>query len=370
MICRDRSTGDPPHRSAQQEVLSRKALLTQIAAACGPQQHLFLAATSRRWRSLYCAYSAAQETSYQSCLATPQLMKYTLQAGLADIHRHSGNRAKIVQPPVWLFRQTAQCAVTETDLDDPDSCLLDAFSACSEQQCRHRLAATDLLRLVVLFGSLETLQWCTASMLKQAGALPSLVNRQALSFCAARRGDGHILAWLQHAHLLEFEWQNAHGARWALTDTAAEQGHVQTVQLLHGQGCPLGVYVCEAAARHGELAFLQWSHKCGADFGGTELAQAAGEAGSNQLDMLIYLQSIIRPELWSGAAEDALAVAGQQGHLQSVIWLRKHAGAAWPASLWGYSYWSDPACLQWAVQHGASWGSESGQAPAAHCATS
>ena len=136
-------------------------------------------------------------------------MRYALQAGgLADIHRHSGNRARIVQPPIWLFRQTAQCAVTETDLDDPDSSLPDALHACSEQQCKHRLTAADLLRLVVLFGSLETLQWCTASVLKQAGALP----RQTLSFCAASRGDVRILAWLQHAHLSEFEWQNAHGA--------------------------------------------------------------------------------------------------------------------------------------------------------------
>ena len=102
------STGAALHESAQQEVLSRQALLRQIAAACGPQHHLFLAATSRRWRSMYRAYSAAQETSYQSCLATPQLMRYALQAGLADIHRHF---AKIVQPPVWLFRQTAQCAI-------------------------------------------------------------------------------------------------------------------------------------------------------------------------------------------------------------------------------------------------------------------
>jgi len=97
--------------------------------------------------------------------------------------------------------------------------------------------AVDLLRLVVLFGSFETLQWCTASVLKQAGALPSLINRQALSFCAASRGDVRILAWLQQARLLEFEWQNAHGARWALTDTAAKQGHLETVQLLPPAWC-------------------------------------------------------------------------------------------------------------------------------------
>jgi hypothetical protein len=98
------------------------------------------------------------------------------------------------------------------------------------------LAAADLLRLVVLFGSLETLQ-CTASVLKQAAALPSLINRQALSFCAASRGDVRILAWLQQAQLLEFEWQNAHGARWALTDTAAEQGQFQIVRLLLPARC-------------------------------------------------------------------------------------------------------------------------------------
>ena len=79
---------------------------------------------------------------------------------------------------------------------------------------------------MVLFGSLETLQWCTASVLKQAGAQLPLVTRQALSFCAASRGDVHFLSWLQHAQLLEFEWQSAHGARWALTDTSAEQGHI------------------------------------------------------------------------------------------------------------------------------------------------
>ena len=86
--------------------------------------------------------------------------------------------------------------------------LPETLSACFEQQCKHRLTRTDLLRLVVLFGSLETLQWCTASALKQASALLSLINRQALSFCAASRGDVHILAWLQHGHLVEFEWQN------------------------------------------------------------------------------------------------------------------------------------------------------------------
>ena len=176
MRCKRSSTGATLHESAQQEVLSREALLTQIAAACGPQQHLFLAATSKRWRSMYCVFSATQETSYQSCLATPQLMRYALQAGLADIRRHSGNRAKIVQPPVWLFRQTAQCAVSETDLDDPYTSVPDALSACSGQQCKHRLTAANLLRLVVLFGSLETLQWCTASVLKQAGALLPLVK--------------------------------------------------------------------------------------------------------------------------------------------------------------------------------------------------
>jgi hypothetical protein len=26
--------------------------------------------------------------------------------------------------------------------------------------------------------------------------------------------------------------------------------------------------------------------------------------------------------------------------------------------LWGYSYWSDFGCVQWAIEHGASWGSE------------
>ena len=172
--------------------MSRKALSQQIAAACGPQHHLFFAGTSRRWRSLYCAYSATQETSYQSALATPQLMRYALQAGLADIHRHKGNRAKIVQPPVWLFKQTVQCAVTDTDLNDSESSLPGALYACSEQQCKHRLTAADLLRLVVLFGSLETLQWCTSSVLKQGSALPSLISRQALSFCAASRGDVYI----------------------------------------------------------------------------------------------------------------------------------------------------------------------------------
>ena len=156
MSCKKSSTGAHLHGSAQQEVLSRQALLRQIAAACGPPQHLFLAATSKRWRSMYCAYSETPETSYQSCLATPQLMRYALQAGgLADIHRHQGNCAKVVQPPIWLFRQTAQCAVTNTDLDDPDTSQPDAHNACSEQQCKHRLAAVDLLRLVVLFGSLE-----------------------------------------------------------------------------------------------------------------------------------------------------------------------------------------------------------------------
>ena len=118
MRCKRSSTGATLHGSAQQEVLSREALLRQIAAACGPQQHLFLAATSKRWRSMYCAYSATQETSYQSCLATPQLMRYALQTGLADMHRHRGNRAKIVQPPVedqdncqpyWLYKAAVGC---------------------------------------------------------------------------------------------------------------------------------------------------------------------------------------------------------------------------------------------------------------------
>jgi hypothetical protein len=98
------SAGAPWYESAQQEVLSREALLKQIAAACGPQRYLFLAGTSKRWRSMHWDYSAMKETSYQSTLATPQVMRYALQAGLADIHRHF---AKIVQPSVWLFRQTA-----------------------------------------------------------------------------------------------------------------------------------------------------------------------------------------------------------------------------------------------------------------------
>jgi len=96
---------------------------------------------------------------------------------------------------------------------------------------RPTLTAAGLLRLVVLFGSLETVQWCTASMLKQGSALPSPINRQALSFCAASRGDGCSM----HS-LMQFGWQHAYGARWVLTDIAAEQGHVQAVRGLHNQG--------------------------------------------------------------------------------------------------------------------------------------
>ena len=74
------NAGGAAHESAQQEVLSRKALLSQIAAACGPQQHLFLAGTGRRWRRVYCDFSVIKETSYQSALATPQLFEFA--------HRH------------------------------------------------------------------------------------------------------------------------------------------------------------------------------------------------------------------------------------------------------------------------------------------
>ena len=42
------------------------------------------------------------------------------------------------------------------------------------------------------------------SVLEQGSALPSLINRQALSFCAARRGDGCSM----HS-LMQFGWQHS-----------------------------------------------------------------------------------------------------------------------------------------------------------------
>ena len=42
----------------------------------------------------------------------------------------------------------------------------------------------------------------------------------------------------------------------------------------------------------------------------------------------------------------------------SVVICSLHAGAAWPSMLWCCSYWSHPACLRWAIEHGAPWGSE------------
>jgi hypothetical protein len=82
---------------------------------------------------------------------------------------------------------------------------------------------------------------------------------------------------------------------------------------------------------------------------------------SGSLDMLKY-SKIIQQGGWSQAhLNKLLALAGAHGHVDMVHWLREQ-GAEWPEKLWGVMSYTNKAytwhlaALQYAIQHGCSWG--------------
>ena len=101
---------------------------------------------------------------------------------------------------------------------------------------------------------------------------------------------------------------------------AARGGHLEVLQWLHANGCPLGANTCMYAARGGHLEVLQWLCANGCPWGGSTCEEAA-EGG--HLWVLQWARA-------NGCPWDKLtcARAAERGHLVMLQWLRAN-GCPW-----------------------------------------
>ena len=100
-----------------------------------------------------------------------------------------------------------------------------------------------MVNQAALLGNRKILEW-----LMEMGC-PVLESPRALSGCAS---GGHIenLFWLH----------DEKGAPWTggVTNALANRGDLETLKVVHEQGCPLSDFAAAAAARTGNVELLRW----------------------------------------------------------------------------------------------------------------
>jgi hypothetical protein len=121
--------------------------------------------------------------------------------------------------------------------------------------------------------------------------LPTLRDKEDMSFAAAKSGSLAALQWLQANGC---PWDRFGGMDWdtgqitpgnSTTVAAAGAGHLELLQWARANGCPWAgrraVFIeqseCHAAARGGHLAVLQWLRANGCSWGENTCYVAAHE---------------------------------------------------------------------------------------------
>lgn len=108
-----------------------------------------------------------------------------------------------------------------------------------------------------------------------------------------------------------------HGKMW-LCEHAAREGDLWLLQWAHEQSCPWNADTCWAAAEGGHLGCLKWLHEHGCPwFGRTCLAAAYG----GHLDCLKYLVCVLDVRGCEWNADSCAAAARNNGHHHVLAWL-------------------------------------------------
>jgi len=133
------------------------------------------------------------------------------------------------------------------------------------------------------------------------------------------------------------------------TQSAAEAGELECLQVLHKHHCPWDIDTCTSAAEEGHLDCLQFAREHGCPWETVEILSAA--AGFGHLDVLVYAVD-------QGCVPDASVCeeAARYDHDDCLQFLHERANCPWDertctAAALGLSL----ACLEYAHNHGCPW---------------
>ena len=139
---------------------------------------------------------------------------------------------------------------------------------------------------------------------------------------------------------------------------AARGGHLEVLQWLHANGCPLGANTCMYAARGGHLEVLQWLRANGCPWGRNT---CSGAAEGGHLEVLQWARVNGCP--WD---EDTCRFAAQGGHLEVLQWAHAN-GCPWDElTCYWAAYGGHLEVVQWARANGCPWDRQTRQIASGH----
>ena len=174
-----------------------------------------------------------------------------------------------------------------------------------------------------------------------------------------------------------------------MCEKAAEGGHLEILQWLHGVGCPWDIRTLHAAASNGHLDCLKWADKNCRFRWGWNVCKSAALAGhleclkwtmgsecSPRRSPKFLLPSDVASICWSAAAGGSLmclqwarengcswnhitcSYAAEGGHLAVLKWAREN-GCPWDEDTCTYAARNGHMeCLKWARENGCPWNEE------------
>lgn len=235
--------------------------------------------------------------------------------------------------PCWA--QLPACCIEHIISQLPPNCLLLAARCLSrayrDKYAHHRSAATVLACNYLPPWALERIYSQLAALGDASGERRHALGRLLTSVAAS--GSLENVAWLHKGqgvplsvgvcaaaarggHLPVLVWLREQGALWTASATAAAArgAHLHVLCWLHAQGCPLSASSCCEAARAGSIETLQWLRQHGAAWDKYTCIQAA-ERG--HLEVLMWLRAQAPPCPWD---PEVLTVARRRGHRGVVAW--------------------------------------------------
>ena len=165
---------------------------------------------------------------------------------------------------------------------------------------------------------------------------------------AALKGRFSVVEWL----FLYLDIDEDKEVCMKMCEKAAEGGHMEILQWLHGVGCPSDVSTSTAAARHGNMQCLQWivarSSSILHGFG-ARIMIAAAEGG--HLDILKWLRG--KGCRWN---REIVAIAARNGHIDCLKWAHENGGQWYRYYICAFAAEGGSLdALQWARENGCPW---------------
>ena len=161
---------------------------------------------------------------------------------------------------------------------------------------------------------------------------------------AAKGGQLEVLQWLRSEAGGEFYWNET------TCKIAAENGHLEVLKWAHQNGCPWNATTCANAASKGHLEVLKWAHENGCKWGATTCSNAA--AGGH-FEVLQWARQNGCP--WN---VETCSMAAKNGHLELLKWAHQN-DCPWNKCVCSYAALNGHLeMLKWAHQNGCPWDEE------------